>query len=245
MTDGEIRVVSAKELTTERIRALIHAGEWSPHDRLSIEELARRFGLSRTPVRDALWQLSSEGLVEIVPRVGIFVRSISAREVIEVYRAKGALEPLMAQWATERSSPEQREELYRSVELLRAAADAGDVERYVELVEQRRQLLLRMAASPVLDALFSVIDGRVRLLRYRNLSQPGRLVVSANQHELIAEAVLCGDAAGAFYAMRFHMQDAENRVRNLLDIPPEAFHGTAVDADPAWGRMIAEAGGAS
>lgn len=216
MTVGQIKVASAKKLTVERIRALIHSGELRPGDRISIDDLARGFGLSRTPVRDALWQLSSEGLVEILPRSGVFVRNISSREVIEVYEAKGVLEPLMARWATQRGTQAQRAEFHASIEPLRVAAVDEDVTRYVELVEGRRLALMEMADSPVLESLFSVIDGRVRLLRHRNLSQPGRLMVSMNQHALIAEAVRDGDADGAFYAMRFHMKDAQQRVRSLV-----------------------------
>lgn len=216
LTGEQIKVASAKKLTSERIRALIHSGELRPGDRISIDDLARGFGLSRTPVRDALWQLNSEGLVEIVPRSGVFVRTISTREVIEVYEAKGVLEPLMARWATQRGTQSERDEFHASIAELQDAAAGDDVTRYVELVEGRRLALMEMADSQVLASLFSVIDGRVRLLRHRNLSQPGRLMVSMNQHALIAEAVRDGDADGAFYAMRFHMKDAKKRVRSLV-----------------------------
>lgn len=231
MTEGQIKVASAKELTTERIRGLIHAGEFLPGNRLSIEDLSRRFALSRTPVRDALWELSAEGLVEIVPRVGVFVRTISAQEVTEVYQVKLALEPLMARYATERATAEQREDFFRSLEQLRATVGAEDVDHYVELLERRRHALLEMAGSQVLLSVFSAIDGRVRLLRYRNLSQPGQLSVSAEQHVRIAEYVRSKDPDGAFDAMRFHIADAEKRVRNLLRSLSAESQGEAAGTD--------------
>ena len=222
-TAGRIRLASARGLSTERIRAMIHSGELPPGTKLSIDDLAQRFGVSRTPVRDALWDLSGEGLVTIMPRIGVMVRRISPREVNEVYAIKGALEPLMARWAAERGTPAQRRHFHESVAELQAAAEAEDVDRYVELVEDRRRQLLDMAGSEALRDTFSVTDGRVRLLRYRNLSQPGRLSESAEQHARIAEAVLRGDGQEAQHLMQYHMLDAEMRVRRLLEEHADEF----------------------
>ncbi|MGH8967192.1 MAG: GntR family transcriptional regulator, partial [Actinomycetes bacterium] len=68
---SQFRVQSAKDVVADAIRALIHEGSMASGERVSIDELAERFGVSRTPVRDALQQLSVEGLVTITPRVGV------------------------------------------------------------------------------------------------------------------------------------------------------------------------------
>jgi DNA-binding GntR family transcriptional regulator len=213
---GSLRVLSAKQAVTEEVRALIHQGELRFGERVSIEALAVRFGTSRTPVRDALFQLSSEGLVSIEPRVGVYIRNITDQEVVDVYQIKGLLEPLMASWAAERATSSQREQFHASLESLDQAASDGDVALYVTLLEERRRALVEMAGSPALDDTLTVIDGRVRLLRFRNLQQPERLAQSAAQHRAVADAVRDGDPERAYETMRFHMHDALVRVRRLL-----------------------------
>jgi DNA-binding GntR family transcriptional regulator len=211
-----IRVQSAKEAATEVIRGLIHSGEIGAGERISIEALASTLGVSRTPVREALWQLSVEGLVTIQPRVGVLVREIEDQEVLDIYRIKGVLEPLMAEWAAERGTPGQRQQIYDSVDELDAAAEADDVTRYVALLEERRASLLAIANSSALQDSLGILEGRVRLLRFRNLSRPGQLDRSARQHRSIAKAIRDGDPAAAGKAQQVHMQDAMSRVRALL-----------------------------
>ncbi|MGH8967193.1 MAG: GntR family transcriptional regulator, partial [Actinomycetes bacterium] len=201
---------------TEEIRALIHEGTMASGQRVSIDELADRFGVSRTPVRDALQQLSVEGLVTITPRVGVFVREISAQEITDVYQIKTALEPLMASWAAERGTEEQRAAFHESLGDLERAARDNDVPSYVRLLEQRREALLAMAASDGLRDALGVLGGRVRLLRFRNLSQPGRLSESAAQHRALADAIAAGDPEAAYTAMQAHLQHSTVRVQELL-----------------------------
>jgi DNA-binding GntR family transcriptional regulator len=207
---------SAKEAVTEEIRALIHRGDIGPGERISIEDLATAFGVSRTPVRDALFQLSAEGLVTIEPRVGVFVRHIGVQEALDVYRIKSVLEPLMVEQAAERGTIDQRRTWYKSVDELDLAAKDQDVQRYVSRLEARRAAVLEMTQSLPLQTALSILDGRVRLLRFRNLSQPGQLARSASQHRAIAKAVRDGDPSAAAAAMRFHMEDALSRIRSLL-----------------------------
>lgn len=228
-----IQVQSAKEAVTEAIRGLIHSGEIGMGERISIEALASTFGVSRTPVRDALFQLSVEGLVTIQPRVGVLVREIGEQEVLDIYRIKGVLEPLMVEWAAERGSPEERQALYDSVDRLDDAAAAGDVARYVGLLEDRRATILAMVGSSALQDGLSILNGRVRLLRFRNLSQPGQLGRSARQHRLVAKAIRDGDAAGASKAQQAHMKDAMARIRSLL----------AKEKDDGTGRVARRADG--
>lgn len=212
-----IETSSLSALTTERIRRMIHTGAIVPGQRILLEELSSQFGVSKTPLRDALNVLRGEGLIEIVPRVGVYVREISEEEIKEVYEAKGALEPLAARRAAQRGTASQREQFGASMQDLLHAAQADDVPRYVQLLELRRERLMEMAGSDVLRDLFAVIDGRVRLMRYRNLSQPGHLASSVQQHQRVADAVVAGDPDEAFAAMRDHMRDAYQRVLSLIE----------------------------
>ncbi|WP_028927928.1 GntR family transcriptional regulator, partial [Pseudonocardia acaciae] len=175
-------------------------------------------------------QLSVEGLVKITPRVGVFVREISVQEITDVYQIKTALEPLMASWAAERGSEEQRAAFHESLTDLEQAAQDNDVPSYVRLLEQRREALLAMAASDGLRDALGVLGGRVRLLRFRNLSQPGRLSESAAQHRAVADAIAAGDPEAAYLTMQIHMRDASARVRLL--VRAYAARSTATPTSP-------------
>jgi DNA-binding GntR family transcriptional regulator len=208
--------MSIKTWATEQIRSMIYDGELAAGDKVLIETLAQRLEISRTPVRDALWQLAAEGLVTVAPRVGAFVRRIGPRETHDIYRIKIAVEPLLAAWAAERSPMPDRHQYRAAVAQLATAAAADDVTTYTHLLEQRRRQLVALAGSPPMADVLNVIDGRVRLLRYRNLGQPGRMRLSAARHMVIAEAIVAGDADTAARTMRVHMEDAAQAINVLL-----------------------------
>src|ERR1019366_10037745 len=123
-------IPSVKEVITERIRHLIHVNALAEGERLSIQTLALRFGVSKTPVRDALFQLCVEGLVEVKPRVGVFIRQISVAESLDVYKIRTQLEPMLASWAAIRGSSADRSEFYESLDLLDDAVAHDDGEEY-------------------------------------------------------------------------------------------------------------------
>lgn len=211
------QLLSAKDFAVRRIRAMIHAGDFDAEGRLSIADLADMLGVSRTPVRDALWQLAGEGLVTVSPRVGAFLRNLTPAEAEDIYRIKLEIEPVMAGWAAERGSPDGRAAYAREIGRAAEIAASGHVDDYVAALEQARRLMLELAASPPLRDVLSVVDGRVRLLRLRTLSQPGQLGISVEQHRVVADAIAAGDAAAARKAMGEHMADALRRVRLLAE----------------------------
>jgi GntR family transcriptional regulator, rspAB operon transcriptional repressor len=219
---------SAADLATEAIRNRIHSGQMPSGTRVLVDELAAEMAVSATPVRDALKRLENEGLVEIVPRVGVYVREIPSEEVIEVYTIKQSLEPQMARWATLRATPAQVKAFIASVPNLMELASAGDVDAYVDLIEKRRRQLLEMSRSEVLREILQTIDGRVRLLRYRNLAQPGRMRRSAIEHRGVARAVAAGDADRAATLTAEHVISATRSVLKLLGLEHKADEATSL-----------------
>jgi DNA-binding GntR family transcriptional regulator len=198
----------ASLLATEEIRRMIQRGALEPGQRISIDYLADMFGISRTPVREAVQRLELEGLVEVIPRIGVLVRSITLDEARDVYLLKAAIEPLAARWAAERAPVIAAGVLGSILENMEEAVKDEDVIRYADLVEQFHQALIEAAGSPALVGMWSVISGRVHQLRMLNLMQQGRLEASLQQHRAVRAAVASsdGDAAGA--AMTDHMNDA-------------------------------------
>lgn len=198
----------ASLLATEEIRRMIQHGALEPGQRVSIEFLADMFGISRTPVREAVQRLELEGLVEVIPRIGVRVRSITLDESRDVYLLKAAIEPLAARWAAERAPAIASGVIGSILENMEEAVKAEDVIRYADLVEQFHQTLIETAGSPALVGMWRVISGRVHQLRMLNLKQQGRLEASLHQHRLVWAAVASSDGAVAAAAMTNHMDDA-------------------------------------
>jgi len=213
---------SAADLAAEDIRRRIHSGELEPDTKISIDDLAAEMRVSSTPVREALKELQSEGLVRIAPRSGVYVRRISADEVAEVYAVKQSLEPLMVRWAMLRGRPDRLRAVVVSVRDLAVYARDERLGEYVALVEERRSALLEMADSEVLTTIFQTIDGRVRLLRYRNLAQPGRMARSSLEHKEVADAIGAGDVDRACVLQADHVRSA---TRSLLSLMGEDAEG--------------------
>ncbi|MBO0874196.1 MAG: GntR family transcriptional regulator, partial [Pseudonocardia sp.] len=131
MVEGPGELLSAKAFAVKHIRALIHNGEFDEDGKLSIAALSEQLGVSRTPVRDALWQLAGEGLVTVSPRVGAFVRQVTPAEAKDIYGLKAAIEPLMAGWAAERADEGRRVAYREKVQELVEIAETDNVEKYI------------------------------------------------------------------------------------------------------------------
>lgn len=210
------RLISASDMVASEIRDLIYQGRVSSGDRLNPELLAAQLDVSKTPVRDALQSLRSEGLVEIVPRVGVFVRRMSKEEAADVYRLKAAIEPLVAGLAAERGDDAQRSQLQRMLRRLTSPVERGQVAKAEEAVNKIHQQLFLMARGEVFLETFRVVNGRVRLLRFRNMAQPGRLEATLKHHRLIVDAVIAGDSRLSAELMRDHLVDASRALQRAL-----------------------------
>lgn len=207
--------MSASELATLEIRDLIESGQLGPGARIHAEQLAETLQVSRTPVRDALRNLETEGLVEILPRRGIFVRTITKAEIRDVYAIKAAVEPLAAAWAAERGTGEGREKLSALLSQLEEAGALQDLSASADCVDKIHDQLFAMSGSEVIQDVYRVFHGRVKLLRHLNMGQPGRLKASVEQHRQVVHHVITQDAEAAQKVMYNHMLDAAASVQNL------------------------------
>jgi DNA-binding GntR family transcriptional regulator len=224
---------SAAELAAEEIRHRIHAGQLEAGAKISINELAADMRLSSTPVREALKALEREGLVAIAPRSGVYVRRISVDEVAEIYAIKESLEPLIARWAMLRGTADQMAAVVGYADELVAYARDGRLDDYVSTVEKRHQALLAAAGSEVLSTIFHGIDGRIRLLRYRNLTQEGQMREFSLRHRAIAQAISDGDVEQAAALTASNVRSA---ARSLLQLISEDGATSAASASQrqAW-----------
>lgn len=208
-----------QEQVTTAVRGMITDGDVLPGAPLSEVTLADTFGVSRTPVREALKQLQTEGLVEIRSRVGTFVAKPTRRDITELFEMKKLLEGAAARLLAARGDvPELRAMQANLAASERAIAD-GDVERYVPLVHEFHDLLILGADNRKLAAHYRILMNQLaynRLVR-TSLSQPGRACESETEHQRVVDLILAKDGDGAERFMRDHVRASHRAVLAGMD----------------------------
>src|SRR3954467_9704972 len=183
----------------------ILAGVYAPGARLDEQGVAKRFKLSRTPVREALRQLSSAGLVEIRPRRGAIVWLPTDSALAEMFEVMGELEAACARLAAQRMAPGERVRLQLIHQRACAAARAGDLVSYRILNFEFHDAIYRGAHNEFLCATTAGMRARMAPFRRAQFEMRNRLAHSCEEHEAIMAAVLSGDAPLASERIRMHV----------------------------------------
>jgi DNA-binding GntR family transcriptional regulator len=180
-------------------------GALGPGTALDETELARRFRVSRTPVREALRQLAASGLIESRPHRGSVVAQPSHEHLIGMFEAMAELEALCAGLAAARITPVERRALATAHEDLRAMIQSGDPQRYHEINEAFHSTIYAGAHNTYLAEITLATRTRVQPFRRAQFRNLGRLAKSHMEHDLVVTAIMRGDREGATRAMRDHI----------------------------------------
>jgi len=190
---------------SEEIEELIFDGTYPDGARLDESALAERFGVSRTPVREALQKLAQSGLAAQIPRRGVFVRQPGPVELIEMFEVMSELEAAAARLAALRITDGALAELRGANAHCRTAVDAQDPDAYYIENERFHQIIHAQSGNSFLRAEAARLHRRLRPFRRQQLRLRGRLAQSMAEHEAIVEALARGDAPEAASAMRAHV----------------------------------------
>ena len=201
-----------REKILETIRDAILKGSLRPGERVSEPELAERFGISRTPICEAFRQLELEGYLEVIPRKGAVVASLSERDVVEFYGIKSILEGHAARIAAERMTERDLERLETINAKLQQIASDGDIKSFFRVHNEFHELFIKASGNEKLAELINQLVLKFNRLRLASLAQPGRMDISVQEHRKIIEA------------FRKHDGDrAENLVRHTATIGAEVL----------------------
>ncbi|HUG61381.1 MAG TPA: GntR family transcriptional regulator [Methylomirabilota bacterium] len=192
-------------------------GELPPGTALDETGIAVRFGVSRTPVREALRQLAASGLVEIRPHRGAVVAELSLERLHEMFVAMAELEAVCAGLAAVNMSAAERRNLGDIHDLLRDLVRAGDPQRYHEINESFHAAIYFGAHNGYLADL--TLSTRVRLQPFRRAQfrTLGRLARSFEEHDVVVQAIHRGDRDGAAQAMRDHIGTVESAFESYVE----------------------------
>ena len=199
---------SLRQQVGHALRAALVAGEMRPGVLYSAPNLAERFGVSATPVREAMLDLASEGLVEAVRNKGFRVTELSDEDLDEITQIRMLIEvPTVGEVARrcDESIAPQVEALRETAREIEALAVKRDLIRYVEVDRRFHLALLAIGGNRHLVEIIGNLRARSRLYGLQQLADRGQLGNSAREHEQLIDLVLKRDAEGASNLMRSHI----------------------------------------
>lgn len=204
------------EQLRERIEERIVNGRYRPGTKLDEVELAASFKVSRTPIREALIQLSAAGLVDMRPRRGAVVAEVSSLRLAEMFDFMAELEAACARRAAVLASDVEISQLVSAHEACRSALDAQDPDRYYRLNQQFHLVLYGMAHSGFLAEQTTLMQRRLRAYRRLQLRIPNRIASSFEEHAGVVEAIQAKNPNLAADRIRAHVNIQISQFTDLI-----------------------------
>ena len=192
----------------ERLRAEILDHRYEPAERLVENDLTRRFGVSRGPVREALRRLAAEGLIEHVPNRGALVRTLGRDEIRELFEIRIELEALAARLATVACEGARRREFERRIAPIFDASER-EPSAYMRENAEFHSAVTTLSGNQQLGQVANQLQFPLVMAQVRDVLTREAMQDSVREHREIAAAILSRDAAAADAVMRHHLQRAE------------------------------------
>lgn len=209
-----------RSLLSDRIRnALtdeIASGALAAGVQLDEQQLADRFGASRTPVREALRQLAVSGLVEMRPRRGVVVTRMTPERIMDMFEAMAEIEAMCCRLAAHRMTPLERSRLMQLHEESAVAVAEGDLDAYDAFNREFHESLYRATHNSFLVEQAMATRMRLNAFRRTQLRQADRMVRSREEHGAVMQAIAEGDGELAARRMRAHMLNAASALDRYI-----------------------------
>jgi DNA-binding GntR family transcriptional regulator len=205
----------------DALRAAIVSGEFVANQRLVEADLGERFAASRGAVRQALLQLSSEGLVERIQNRGARVRALSLAEAIEMAEVRMVLEGLCAAKAATRLTDHDRDRLGDLGDQMKEAVTSGDLLRYSDLNTTLHASIRELGGQSTARTILERLRWQTVRQQFRLALHPGRPSVSLPEHLAIIDALRRGDATAAEDAVRAHLSSVIDTLPEVASSQPQ------------------------
>ena len=195
-----------------------------PGERLNVEELAQKFGVSLTPVRGAIQQLATEGLIEIRPRSGTFVANLNHQEIDETFKIRCALECLAGEEAVRRITAVQIRRLKELLHSLKKEVVTDeDRKTHEKDNSELHQTIVEAAANRKLQEMYNALNAHIKIVRIHaaETNWPVRMQEEQAEHEAIVSALEARDEAALTAALQKHIYRAKDSMLAALKASEE------------------------
>ena len=196
----------------EAIRNSLLSGEWKIGEIYNEKAIAADLGISRTPVREALLELASQGLIVFLPRKGLMVNRFTRRDVDEIFELRKAIELAAVEKITRTSPPFDLFDIEESLLKQRKAANEKDFPAYMEADRLFHTRFSELTNNRRLIAILENLRDMIHMMGYKALSLEGRALEVIEEHQAIFEAVKKGNVEEARRAMENHLEKSKEAV---------------------------------
>ena len=206
----------ASDTLIEQLKHDIFSGLLKPGDQLEEADLAARFGVSRTPIREAIRSLVDCGLLETRPRKGAMVRVLTAKELNDLFEVAAELEGMACRLASDLLTLSGKKDIETGLEMCRVAAEAEDIPAYAQANLAFHAAIHKASGNAWLVDQLDQIQARINVYRLMPYEVVGRLEKSLAEHREISDAIFVKNGALANTLMRDHMMLQGARLPSLL-----------------------------
>jgi DNA-binding GntR family transcriptional regulator len=201
---------------TERLRTLITRGDLGPGEKVPEKDLCKQFGVSRTPLREALKVLASEGIVTLRPNRGAMVSALTTEELEEVFPVMGALEALSGEIACKRITDREIQTIRKLHEAMVQHWKSGELQPYFRLNQRIHEAILEATRNDTLKSIYRGLSGRILSARYIANMSPARWAKAVEEHEAILKALDARDGARLSKILKAHLANKLATVKDWL-----------------------------
>jgi DNA-binding GntR family transcriptional regulator len=211
-----IRQRTLHDEVTARVRDMIIEGTLAAGARINESELGPRLGVSRTPLREAIRTLASEGLIELVPRKGAVVRRFSAADVQSMLETVAVLEQAAARLACRRASQGEIDRVVGLHEAMMSRYRSRQRLAYFKLNQAIHTAIVQLAHNPVTAEVHEMLQSRLKRIRYLGNEAPEKWAAAVAEHEQMIAALVARDGDALAEVLGRHMDKTLERVADGL-----------------------------
>jgi DNA-binding GntR family transcriptional regulator len=217
MKNAALEGTTRAERLADEIASSVLSGEFRPGLRLDEKTLAKRYAVSRTPVREALRQLASTGLIDIKPRRGATVVRATSAQLETLFAAMAEIEATCARLSAMSMTPLERRRLASFHESMLKFVPHSDAEGFAIANLTFHTEIYRGAHNSIIADYATGLRRRLAPFRRAQFRTEGRLTRSHDEHKKVVDAILAGNAAAAHAAMFHHMSLVEESFERLAE----------------------------
>ena len=194
-----------------RLQTDILTGKIRSGEKLTEQRICEQYSVSRTPVREALRQLETDGLIESIPNRGAYVIGFSSQDIEDMYQLRKIYEIQAVRWAIERITDEELDQLEETFEFMEFYTMKGDKEKMLNINTHFHQLIYSASHNRMLQHLLASYQIYIKHIRTSSRSDKENLKLVLEEHRAIFEAIKARDVRAAALAMEIHMDHSKAR----------------------------------